>query len=137
MWRGCTTTDIPRPRPELDGLLLVNRKDESLYLVLDGVRRRIPDSEHFWTLFRPTACITDLATLPELPEGAAFSGTEELAQNSRGRVFLVVDGHKRHVLNPLVMDQFSFSWQKCMLVPDEILESMPTGPTIGPREEAG
>lgn len=89
--------------------------DEDTYLILDGKARYIDPAvynaifvdndwkEHFsWEEFG------------SLPKGASITAARALIQTSRGDIYLIDDGKKRHVADGPTMDHYGFDWDKCL-----------------------
>ena len=45
-------------------------------------------------------------------------------------VYLVIDNTKRHIANPETYDYYKFCWSKINVVPQVVVDAIPTGPTI-------
>ncbi|HYE28234.1 MAG TPA: hypothetical protein VEA61_08365 [Allosphingosinicella sp.] len=91
------------------------------FLLIDGLLRLIPDAATSNNLFGASADAVN-GFGPPLTQGAYLAN--QVGEPSR---YLIVDGTKRHVLNPQVWDEFGFSLQ---MERSEDLSNMPDGPAI-------
>jgi hypothetical protein len=122
------------PRPDLNGLRIVHPGNGAVYLILDGHKSHIPNPPTYNNLFRSwEGIITDI-DVTEIPTGPTLTDGAILAvRTGGGAVYLISNGVKRHVVSPLVMDQYHFAWNRIVGVPPALLDSIPTGPNINPR----
>jgi hypothetical protein len=105
--------------------------DDSIWLMLDGVRRGIPGMDTFFDLFGHTGTV-ELGDATQFKDGGELGPNPVLivANNGDPNVYLVTDGHKRHVLNPDVMKKYGFDQGTVHRQENGAVAAIPVGATI-------
>ena len=107
-----------------------------VYLVVDGLRHLIPDSDTYENLFRDWDGIEEILDLNDIDPGDDISHGAVLARpDSQQPVYLVADTENsrveaRHIASPATMDKYYFNWDKVKPVPKVVLDAVPQGPDI-------
>ncbi|MFA5331386.1 MAG: hypothetical protein WC342_03325 [Methanoregula sp.] len=118
------------PRPDLAGLRLTPLTGGQIYMVNpEGYLQWIPNPETYNNLFRDWNGVyrVDVATLPI---GTPLSNGAVLAQvQSSAAVYIVTNNQKRWIMNSSVMDKYNFNWKTIYVVPQVLLDSIPSGGT--------
>lgn len=118
-------------RKDLDGLRVQLPGDPAIYLMDAGKKRHIPNPPTYDGLFRDWNGIVQDAHLNEIDTGLAISNGAILAQAyGDAAVYLIDQGHKRHIANPATMDRYSLAWNKIQHVAPILIASIPTGQAI-------
>lgn len=117
-------------RPDLNGYR-IKHPDGTVYLILDGKRRHIPNPKTYENLFRNWDGIIVDVDVDQITDGGALSDGAVLARPKEGAyVYLVSNGSKRHVTSPGVMDKYHFSWHRVNDVPHILLDFINEGSGI-------
>ena len=124
--RGATT---PCPQPIMAGYRLVRPGKPDIYLVDPaGYRRRIPNHTVYCRLFRSWHGIIDVHALDDIAEGAPFAVDTRLVRGDDSYAFYILDGsRKRALANEAVLDKYWFDRGGVALVPQRLVDDMPTG----------
>jgi hypothetical protein len=117
-------------RPDLNGFR-IKHPNGTVYLILDGKRRHVPNPDTYNSLFRNWDGIITDVDVDSITDGGALSDGAVLAKPNNGpAVFLVSNNQKRHVTSPAVMDKYNFSWDRVVTVPHVLLDFIGTGNAI-------
>ena len=126
--RGLAPASLSAPRPDLAGLRLMHLTGPAIYLVNpEGLLQWIPNPDTYNNLFRDWNGVyrVDIATMAI---GTALSNGAVLAKgNTSNAVYLVSNGKKRWITSPAVMDKYYFNWNHVYVVPQVLIDSIPTG----------
>lgn len=126
--RGITPESLGVPRPDLSGLRLTPLTGGPVYLVNpEGILQWIPNPATYNNLFRDWNGIyrVDIANMSI---GSALSDGAVLAKgNASSGVYLVSNGRKRWITSPAVMDKYYFAWNHIYVVPQVLINAIPTG----------
>jgi len=126
--RGVMPASLRSPRPDLAGLRLTPLTGGPIYLVNpEGLLQWIPNPATYNNLFRDWNGVyrVDIATMPI---GTALSDGAILAKgNVSSAVYIVSNGKKRWITSPAVMDKYYFNWNHIYVVPQVLVDSIPTG----------
>lgn len=116
------------PRPDLAGYRVKVPKQAPIWVIdQDGYRRWIPNPTTFNNLFRDWSVVEelDVANIAEtvpIDDGAIlFKGS------ATANVYLTDRGNKRWITSPAVMDKYNFNWGKIVVVPQILVNMIPTG----------
>jgi hypothetical protein len=111
-----------------DGVRIRDASSGRIYLVLDGMLRWVPDAQTYVQLFIDWSSAISLPNVenyvigPQLTEGAS------LAQGSgQPAIYLLVDGSKRLIASPAVMQRFGFAPAAVTTVDAAVLAALPDG----------
>lgn len=118
-------------RPDLNGIRVKSPAGPEVWLIVDGVRRWIPNPTTYNNLFRDwTGIVVDI-NAPQITQGDDLSDGAILAKGAASpHVYLVSNGSKRWITSPAVMDKYHFSWGRIYVVPEILLASIAPGPDI-------
>jgi len=101
-----------------------------IYLVIDGARRRIPDPTTFNVLgldWRAVMTVSD-AQLDSIPNGATYPPLRgRLVRGQGPATYLLENGTRRWIINMDVFRRHGFQLRDVQVIPDEALESIPSG----------
>jgi hypothetical protein len=124
--RGSTP---PCPQPILSGYRLVRPGKPEIYLVDPvGYRRRIPSHTVYGRLFRSWHGIIDVHDIDDIAEGAPFARDTRLVQGDDSYAIYILDeSRKRALTSDAVMDKYWFDRRTVALVPQLLVDHMPTG----------
>ena len=100
------------------------------YLMLDGMRRGLPNMETYDNLFRDRNGIDDVLDIADIMDGGDLTDGAMLVSTPDAGVCLITDGMKRHIADPATMDAYYFDWGKVVAVPSVVLAAIPEGPEI-------
>lgn len=116
-------------RRDLNGLILREPGQSSIYLVVDGTRRLVyPVSIPF--IFIPNYVVTAW-DVTEVRQGPSISENAVLAQaNNSAPVYLVTRGQKLHALTSEVMTRYQLNWNAREVVAPILISSIPSGPDL-------
>ena len=118
-------------RRDLDGLRLQLPGNSAIYLIDAGKKRHIPDPATYNNLFRDWNGIVQDVDLNEIDQGTPISEGAELAQAyGDAAVYLIDNGHKRHIGSPATMDRYYFAWNKIQHVAPVIICAIQSGTPI-------
>jgi hypothetical protein len=114
-----------------NGLRIKNSVGAAVWLVLNGTKRLIPDAKTYNDIFRnwDKIVISDYL-VDQIPSGNSLSSGTVLIKSSSPLVCLATNGQKLPIPSPEVFDKYYFAWNKIQTIPDEVFNSIPTGPTI-------
>lgn len=116
--------------PDLNGFR-VKHPNGTVYLILDGKRRHVPNPDTYNSLFRNWDGIVTDVDVDDITDGGPLTNGAVIAKPNNGDpVYLVSNEVKRHVTSPAAMDKYHFSWDKVITVPYVLLDSIKTGGTI-------
>jgi hypothetical protein len=106
--------------------------DPKIYLVMFGLRHWIPGERTYNNLFRDWSGVLRFPTTDALreviPETVSLTAGACLAKSSdRDLIYLINENRRLWVSSPAVMDKFYFDWDKVVVVPDNIISSIPLG----------
>lgn len=116
-------------RPDLAGLRIKDPVGAKVYLIdNDGRKRWIPDPPTYEALFRDWNGIESVADTNTIDDGADITAGAVLAKSRQfANVYLIDNGMKRRISSPAVMEKFYFAWDKIQVVPDVVLDFIPSG----------
>jgi hypothetical protein len=125
---GIAPASLLAPRTDLAGLRVTPLTGGPIYVVSpEGYLQWIPNPATYSNLFRDWNGVhrVDTATLPI---GNTLSDGAVLAKgNASDAVYLVSNGRKRWITSPSVMDKYHFNWSRVYVVPQVLINSIPTG----------
>jgi hypothetical protein len=117
-------------RPDLNGFR-IKHPNGTVYLILDGMRRHVPNPGTYANLFRDWSGIVTDIDVDEIQNGGPLSNGAILSRGiDTAPVYLISNGVKRHVVSPAAMDKYYFAWERVVVVPAIQLDSIPTGQPI-------
>lgn len=121
-------------RTDLNGIRIQIPGNAAIWLILNGVRRHIPNPSTFDNLFRNWNGIVQDINADQIDEGAALSNGAFLARpNNEAPVYLVSNNEKMHVLSPDVMDDYNFDWNRVQSLPKVAIDAIASGPNVNGR----
>ncbi len=116
--------------PQFNGISVKAPNAPAIYLVDQGCRRHIPNPATFELLFRDWSYYTGI-DIYGIDQCTPISTGAHLAKcPPLPAVYLIDNAKKRHVASPAVMDKYNFDWNKIEIVSCNVLDAIPTGPTI-------
>ncbi|MGW4237401.1 hypothetical protein ACWEJP_11240 [Streptomyces sp. NPDC004749] len=125
------SAQVKGEHPELNGYRIKTVNNASVYLVLDGKRRGIPNEATYFNLFRSWDGIQNVIDIDRIDDGGNLSDGAMLAKTpSSATVYLVSNGVKRGITSAAVFDKYSFDWDKIVTVSAVVLDAVPNGPVI-------
>jgi hypothetical protein len=126
--RGIEPASLLSARPDLAGLRLTPLTGGPIYLVNpEGFLQWIPNPATYNNLFRDWNGVYRIDTAT-LPIGTALSDGAVLARgNASNAVYIVSNGKKRWITSPAAMDKYYFNWNHIYVVPQILVNSIPTG----------
>jgi hypothetical protein len=128
---GVQPETLRAPRPDLNGLRVKSPTSPPVYLILDGYRRWIPDPDTYNNLFRDWNGIIVDINIGDISEGSQLAYGAVLARPAGAApVYLVSNSIKRWITSPAAMDKYYFAWDRIVVVPHILLDSIPEGPSI-------
>ena len=109
--------------------------NEKIYLVMFGLRHWIWGESTYNNLFRDWSGVLRFPTTDALreviPETVSLTPGACLAKSSDSDpIYLINENRRLWVSSPAVMDKFYFDWGKVIVVPDNIITSIPLGPNL-------
>ena len=126
--------DTPEPHPELNGYLLKFPYETPIYLILDGCRCEVPDSQTFSNLFRSGAQVYPEPLLNCVTPGPALTPGAILAQAAPDyKWYLVNNELKRWIPSKSIADLYQFDGKKVGVYPAILLDSITSGDPIPTR----
>ena len=121
-------------RPDLNGLRLQIPGNPAIWLILNGVRRHIPNPATYDNLFRNWSGIVQDINANEIDDGGPISNGARLARPANeAPVYLITNDVKMWVPSPAVMDEYHFDWNKVVSLPKVAIDSIPDGPHVEER----
>lgn len=128
---GLTEVRASGPRPDLNGTRCKFSNRPHIYLIDNGYRRHIPDPTTYNNLFRDWEGVVVDNDIDEIPEARAIQSGAILAKgHATPQVYLIDQGQKRHIVSPDVMEKFHFAWGRIYVVPQILIDAIPTGQPI-------
>jgi len=126
--RGILLKDFVSPRPDLAGLRLTPLTGGPIYLVNpEGLLQWIPNPETYNNLFKDWDGVQKIDTA-SLPIATALTNGAVLTRgNGSNPVYIVTNGKKRWITSPAVMDKYHFEWNHIFVVPQTLVDAIPTG----------
>ncbi len=126
--KGITPASVIPPRPDLAGLRLTPLPGGPIYLVNpEGLLQWIPNPPTYNNLFRDWNGVYRVDT-NTLPIGTALSDGAILAKGTASNaVYLITNYKKRWITSPAAMDKYYFKWGNVYVVPQILINSIPTG----------
>lgn len=96
-----------------EGLRVKNPGEDSVYVILDGQRRHVPNRDVYYRLFddpRMTRIITSVA-FDDIPVGPPLSSDAEIVRRSPDSpdLYLLNDNMLRHIVNMDVFNRYGFN----------------------------
>jgi hypothetical protein len=114
-----------------NGLRIKDSVGPAVYLVLNGMKRHIPNPNTYNSLFANwnNIVISDYL-VDQIPAGDPLSNGAVLIKGSSPLVCLGTNGQKLPIPSEAVFNKYYFAWNKIHTIPDEVFNSVPTGPVI-------
>ena len=104
-----------------------------IYLVDDGVARRLPDDATHDGLFRDKTAILDAAVGDAMDMGTPLTAGAVLASTyGGGPMYLIEATGKRAIAGPAVVAAYGFDRGRAVALPASILATLPDGASIPP-----
>ena len=124
-----------RNRPDLNGLLITNPVNRTIFWVDRGQLRHIRNPTIYGRLFVPNHqnyLDTDAVEPgPSITDDNRLVCCREDGHRLFRRVYLLDQGKKRHVTSPAAMSKNNFNWNGVTNIDCPVLESIPDGDSIG------
>lgn len=111
----------------LNGKLLRLPDSPHIYLVLDGVIRRIASPAILAHLFRTSCTIYENPFTALLTEGMPITEAYLLMGTPSGELNLFVDDKKRYIGSMALVNKYCFDTDQALRLPDSILRLIPKG----------
>jgi hypothetical protein len=126
--RGLDIESFRLPRPDLAGLRVTPLTGGPIYLVNpEGLLQWVPNPPTYNNLFRSWDGVISLDTAP-LPIGTTLSDGAILAKgHASAAVYIISNGRKRWITSPAAMDKYYFAWEAVYVVPQVLIDFIPTG----------
>jgi hypothetical protein len=120
------------PCPELAGLMVRKRGTTPIYIIdHNGYRRLVPFPSTFISLFKDSTLDQDLLDADMVAEMAEGPPLDEGAILIRGisseSIYLIDQGKKRSIASQEVMGKYGFNEDCVIVVPQILINSIPTG----------
>lgn len=117
--------------PNQKPIQLVKGSGSEVFLIQDGIRRWITDSQTF------DKCGFDYSEVKQIfdeelaayPEGLPLSNNKTLLRNSDFQVYIIINGTRR-LVSTNVFKKYQFRPQNVNLVTDDYLQTLPEGPAF-------
>jgi hypothetical protein len=115
-----------------DGYRVKTSSNPSVFVVIDNLKRHVPDMATYNNLFENTTDIQVVTqpVLNSIAAGPPLTTGAILAKGSGPSVYLISNGQRRHIKTMEAMDKFDFAAPKIVSVPDSILNAIPIGAEI-------
>jgi hypothetical protein len=125
---GLNIENFSLARPDLAGLRVTSLTRGPIYLVNpEGLLQWVPNPPTYNNLFRDWNGVISLDTAP-LSIGTALSDGAILAKGHvSAPVYIISNGKKRWITSPAAMDKYYFAWERIYVVPQVLIDSIPTG----------
>lgn len=118
-------------RLDLNGLRVKSPAAPHVYLIDRGVRRHIPDPPTYDNLFRSWNGIIVDINISDITLGLPITPGAVLAKASNHpAIYLIDHSQKRWIVSPPVFDKYYFAWNRVVVVPPVVINSIPTGSNI-------
>jgi hypothetical protein len=121
--------EVMAVRPDLNGHRIEPSSTSSeagqVFLILDGVRRHIPDNPTYDNLFIDPRAIDKG---DPITQGAILMNVVNPPPNSP--TYLLIDKTKRHISTFDTFNRFHFAINKIVHIPQVVLDAIPDGPEI-------
>jgi hypothetical protein len=127
---GVSPEAFGAPRPEFNGLRIKVPGQPEIYLVEEGYRRWIPNPTTYNNLIRDWNGIREDAGVADIPRGVDIAPGAVLAKGSTAPSYFVDTLVKRWITSPSTMDKYYFNWNRIVVVPDILLQNIPSGYSI-------
>jgi hypothetical protein len=121
-------------RPDLSGLRLKLPNQLSIYVVdAEGFRRLIPNPTTYNNLFRGWDGVIVDIDVAEVSERVALIDGAVLMRGDQSAAFFILDRDesgvmvKRWITTPDMFDKYYFDWKKVVVVPQTVVDAVPTG----------
>lgn len=114
----------------LNGHLLRMPGSPHIFLVLDGVIRRIAGPDILANLFRTTCTVYENPFTALLTEGMPITEAYLLNGISSKSLSLFIDGKTRYLGSMAVVNKYCFDTDQALNLPDSILVHVPKGPAV-------
>ena len=126
---------VVQPNNDYNGYRVKSDDRPEIYLVLFGLRRWILSPNDYNNLFRdwngvlrfPKQSTLD-ATIPA--SGSLTPGVLLAKGAASAPIYLITDNLRMWVTSPQVMDKYYFAWNRVVVVPDNLVTSIPLGPNL-------
>jgi hypothetical protein len=116
---------------QYDGQRVKGSNSVWVYLILQGRLHLIPDPTTYANLFVDWNGISvNNYFVDNIPQGNALSLGSVLAKGSGDLVYLVTDGTRMLVPDPATFNQFHFSWNKIVDLPDVVMTGLQLGSPV-------
>ncbi|WP_412024307.1 hypothetical protein [Burkholderia cepacia] len=115
-----------------DGIRVRSHQSTNLYLVVNGVLHYIPNPDTYFNLFPSWEGIfIDDYLTTHIPKSIPLSvGASLIRGDSSPLRYLLTNGEKRAIPDDIIFKKFDFDPSKVKVIPDSVVESLPTGEDI-------
>ncbi|MBI3975440.1 MAG: hypothetical protein HY334_03525 [Armatimonadetes bacterium] len=133
--QGLSLSGAPCPRLSPPDGSLLKGSGSAVYVMENGLKRHIPNPVTFAAqgfLWGNVNRIAD-SSLNAIPTGDPLpdvGADGSLLKGSGSAVYVMQDGLKRHVTSPTVMAECGYSWDAIFVIPDSVLNAIPTGSAL-------
>jgi hypothetical protein len=119
------------PDPKDNGSLRQLPDSPQIYLILNGLRRWIPDMTTIGNLFVSGTTAKSDPNLGDIEEGAPLTSGTVLAQASGSDpIYLVTNSKKMWIPSMDILNSYHFDLGKVQVVAPILLNSIPSGPDV-------
>jgi len=117
------------PYPQYSGLRITPLTGGKVYLINpEGCRQYIPNPDTYNNLFRDWNGIIRVVDIDAITLDQDISVGAILAKGtSTNKIYLISNNRKRWIVSPAVMDKYYFDWRKVYVVPQILINSIPSG----------
>lgn len=125
---GIRPESFGAPRPDLAGYRIQIPGQAPIWVIdRNGYRRWIPNPDTFNHLFRDWSRVQDI-NANEISLGPQLDNLTVLVRGAATPNVYILDGHrKRWITSPAIMDKYNFAWERVVVVPQIIVDSISTG----------
>jgi hypothetical protein len=128
---GIPANCIPVPRHDLDGSRLTPPSKDRIFVVYYGLLHYIPNPTTYNNLFKTWDGIVTTTDIPNIARGQDISVGAVLARGAdTAPVYLVTGGQKLWITTSEIFNAFQFNWDAILVIPEILIDSIPTGPNI-------
>lgn len=125
----------PGPNPPTEGTIWPNC-EAAIYLVIDGMRRLVPNKEsflHLWPSSYDNTIRKPADAFHDLPVGKPLCNMTPLFKSDKkgaDAVYLMVEGKKRHIINGHTIKHLRFKDGAVQTMPNCAVDAIPDGVPI-------
>lgn len=120
-----------QPMPELNGLLLQLPGAPQIYLVLNGFRCWVPDTQTLANLFVSNPSIFQDINIGVVAQGPAITSGAVLVQAAGlAPVYLVTNGVKMWIPTPDIFNRYQFNSSNIQSCSPVVINCIPNGPNV-------